>query len=82
MRHGMRNPRDSKNRRYAACLIGLNKYLVFFPGATLAEKIGVTGLDEILLNSMPNNWSKQVYVQGFYCSVKMFKHMDIDESID
>ena len=37
---------------------------------------------------MPNIWSKQAYVQGSYCEtiyfkkyVKMFEHMEIDESI-
>ena len=37
---------------------------------------------------MPNSWSKQAYVQGFYCetiyfkkSVNMFENMEIAESI-
>ena len=37
---------------------------------------------------MPNSWSKQAYVQGFYCEsisfkkeVNMFEHMEISESI-
>ena len=37
---------------------------------------------------MPNSWSKQAYVQGFYCesitfkkAVNMFEHMEIVESI-
>ena len=37
---------------------------------------------------MPNGWSKQSYVQGFYCEtiyfkndVNMFERMEIDESI-
>ena len=45
-------------------------------------------LNEILLNSMPNSWSKQAYVQGFDCKyitfkniVNMFEHMDIAETI-
>ena len=37
-----------------------------FPGATLSDKIGVTEFNEIISNSMPNIWSKQAYVQGFY----------------
>ena len=50
--------------------------------------MGVTELNEILLNSMPQNWSQQAYVQGFYCetisfekAVNMFEHMEIAESI-
>ena len=49
-------------------LIYLNKYIDSFPGATMADKMGVTELNEILLNSMPNIWSKQAYLQGFDCS--------------
>ena len=39
----------------------------------MADKMGVTGLNEILLNSMPNIWSKKTYVQGFYCETISFK---------
>ena len=69
-------------RRYEVRLIDLNEYLTSFPGATLNDKIGVTEIKEILLNSMPNSWYKQAYVQGFYCEsitfkkyVNMFEHM-------
>ena len=58
------------------------------PGETLADKIGVTGLDEIILNNMPIRWSKQAYVKGFgykYISLKKdvntFERMEISESI-
>ena len=54
----------------------------------MADKIGVTELNEIILNSMPNSRSKQAYVQGFDCesislkkSVNMFERMKILESI-
>ena len=56
----MRKPGGLKVRRYAAHLIDLNKYLALLPGPTLFEKIGVTELNGILLNIMPNSWSKQV----------------------
>ena len=52
------------------------------------DKISVTKLNEILLNSMPNIWSRQAYVQGFYCesitfkkAVNLFDRMEISESI-
>ena len=52
------------------------------------DKIGVTELNKILLNSMPNSWSKQAYIQGLDCesitfnkSVNMFERMEIAESI-
>ena len=88
MRRCTKNPRSLKVRHYDACLVDLNEYLASFPGATMSEKMGVTGLNEILYNSMPNIWSNQAYVQGSYCEtiyfkkyVKMFEHMEIDESI-
>ena len=66
-RSGMKKLRGIKVRCYAARLIHLHEYLASFPGATLSYKIGVTELNEILLNSMSNSWSKQAYVQGFDC---------------
>ena len=54
----------------------------------MTDKIGVTELNNILLNSMPNSWSKQAYVQDFDCesisftkAVNMFELMEIAESI-
>ena len=54
----------------------------------MTDKMGGTELNEILLNSIPNSWSKQAYVQGFNCetisfkrSVNMFERMEISESI-
>ena len=67
MRRGIKKPRSLTVRRYTARLIDLNEYLASFPRAALTDNIGVTKLNEILLNSMPNSWSKQAYVQGFDC---------------
>ena len=71
-----------------AHLIAFNDYLDFLSGATLYNKIGITELNKISLNSMPNSWSKQAYVQGFDSeifsfkkAVKMFKQIEIAESI-
>ena len=46
--------RSLRVRHYAARLVDLNKYLTSFPGVTLSNEIGVTELDEILLNIIPN----------------------------
>ena len=69
-------------------MIDLKKYLALFPGETLYNKIGVTELNEILLNSMTNSWSRKAYVQVFDCeyiafkkAANMFEHMEIAESI-
>ena len=57
-------------------------------GATLSDKIGVTELNNILLNNIPNSWSNKAYVQGFDFEsilykkyVIMFEQMEISESI-
>ena len=54
MHRGMEKPLSLNVRRYAVHLIDLNGYVVSFPGETLTDNIGVTELNEILLNSMPN----------------------------
>ena len=84
MRRGMRKPRGLKVRRYSYCLIDLNEYLDSFPGENMPDKIGLTELNQNLLFSMPNGWSKQAYVQGFDCkyitfkkAVYIFERMDI-----
>ena len=88
MRRGMRKLRRLKVKLFSACLIDLNKYLDFFPGAMLSDKIGLTELNEIFLDSITNSWIKQAYVQVFYCesitvkkSDNMFERMEISESI-
>ena len=55
----------------------------------MTDKIGATKLNEILLNSMLNSWSKQACVQAFDCEsitfkrvVNMFERMEISESIN
>ena len=67
MRRGMKKPHALTVRRYAARLINLNEYLASFTGATLTAKFGITELNKILFNSMPNSWYKQAYVQSFDC---------------
>ena len=81
-------PRSLNVRLYAARLIYLNQYLASFTGVTLNDKIGITELNKILLNSMPNSWSNQAYAQDFDCEYihfrkddNMFKHIEISEYI-
>ena len=71
-------PRALTVRRYAARLIDLNDYLASFLGETLNDNIGVTKLKENLLNSTPNSWSRQAYVQGFGCeSINLKKAVNL-----
>ena len=87
MRRFMIKHHSLKVRRYPYRLIDLNDYLASFPGETMDDKVGVTEINEILLNSMPNIWYMQAYVQGFDCksiflkAVNMFEHMEIAEII-
>ena len=75
MRPSMKKPCILKVRRYAARLIDLYLYLYFFPGTTIYDKIGVTELNEIILNSVPTSWSKQAYIQGFDYESILFKNL-------
>ena len=88
MRRDMKKTCSLILRHYAARLINLNKYLESFLGVNLTDKVGLTEVNKIILNNMPNSWSKQAYVQGFDCesitfkkAVNMFESMKISESI-
>ena len=67
MRRIMSNPYELKLIFYTDHTIELNEYLATSLGANATDNIGVTELNGILLNGMKNGWSKQAYVQGFYC---------------
>ena len=67
IRRGMKKTCSLTVRNYAARLIELNEHLASFPGATLTDEIGVTELNEIILNNMPNSCYKKAYIQGFDC---------------
>ena len=77
----------SGNKNFARSISKLI-YAASFPWYTLSDKIGFNESGKNLLNTMPNRWSKKVYVQGFYYesilfkkAVNMFERMDISESI-
>ena len=61
----MRKTHSLKVRRCAAYLIDINEYLYVFPGAKESDRICETEFNDILLNSMPNNCIRKVYVKGF-----------------
>ena len=65
MHSGMRKPHGLKLRFYVDHLICHNEYLPSLFGSTPTHQIGMTELNEIVFNSMPNSWRKQAYVQGF-----------------
>ena len=51
----MNKPRRLNIRRYAARLIDITEYFASFPEVVMADKIGVTELNETLFNSIPNS---------------------------
>ena len=63
----MKKPRSLKIKRYAVSLIHLNQYLASFTVSTMADKIGVNELNEILSKSMPNIWCNKACIHGFDC---------------
>ena len=74
----MKRPHGLRVRRYAACMIDINNYLAVFPGAKASNKICETVFNGIILNSRPNRWIRQEYVQGFYfesINLKICKHV-------
>ena len=67
MRPGTRNLHELKVRRYTDCMIEINEYFPALPVVKESDKIGETELNKIILNSIPNVWSKKACVQGFDC---------------
>ena len=63
----MMNPRNLKVRSYPTFTIDLNEDLAVLPEEKASEKFVDIELDEILLNSIPNIWIRQSYVQGYDC---------------
>ena len=74
-------------RRYDDRMIDLNEYLALLPGAKASDKCFDMELNGIILNRMPNVWSRQAYVQGFdfeyitLKSINMFELMEIVEKL-
>ena len=64
MCRGMRKLCIFKVRCYVVCIIDINHYLDVFPWEKARDKFCEMELNEILLSSMPNSWSRQEYVQG------------------
>ena len=44
------------------------------PGAKSSDNIGEWELNEIILNSIPNRWSKQAYVKGLIRCIKPYNY--------
>ena len=48
-------------------MIKLHEYLAVFPVAKTGDTTGEMELNEIILNSIPNGYIRQAYVEGFDC---------------
>ena len=44
---------------------GTKKYLPLFPGSSTAKKMDPEKMNKILLQTVPNSWAKQAYLQGW-----------------
>ena len=78
MRRIMTNPCELKVRCYAAYIVDLNEYLSILTGGKAGEKFGEFELNEIILNSITDGWSKQEYSKGFdfeTIKLKKIKHV-------
>ena len=67
MGRGIRKPCGLTVRQYMFSYIDIKEYSGFIPCGKMSDNIGVTELNEIFLNSIPNCWSKQACVQVFEC---------------
>ena len=65
MFHIMSNLRKLKVRCYTARMFNINKYVSVLPQGKIIEKVCRIEFNEVMLNSIPNLWSKKDYVQGF-----------------
>ena len=65
MIHGVRNISKFKVRRYAARMVKPNAHLDIFTGSKESDKNSDKELNEMVLHSIPNSWSRQAYFQGF-----------------
>ena len=68
----MKKPHSFKVRRYTYFMVGINKYLSIFSGSKAIDKVREMDFNEILLNIMPNRWSRQSYVQVLDCETIAF----------
>ena len=58
-----------KVRRYAERLIGLNKNLASFLGFTIADKIGISELNEINLNNSNKYYNMKNFLYKKLCGM-------------
>ena len=82
MKHGTRNPCELKAISYAVYLIDLNDYLDNIQGEKASDKIGDTEINKIILNILQSVWSKQEYMQGFYCETITKKYVNRFERME
>ena len=73
MRRPMRKPRDLLFKRFTERKIELDNYLPLFPGSRTSKKIPPKELNNILLHTVPNGWTKQAYLQGWDFKGKTYK---------
>ena len=73
IRRAMRKPPDLPFKRFDARLTGLNNYLPIFPGSSASNNMSPEELNEIILQTVLNVWSKKSYLQGWGFEGKTYK---------
>ena len=70
----MRNPLGLKVRHYTAHMIKLNQYLSVLTGEKAIDTICEMECNDILLNRMPNIWTRKEYMKWFDCDGVHYSH--------
>ena len=73
MSRAMHKPQSLSFKRFTARLAELNDYLPLLPGSIKSNKVVPEELNEILLQSIPNGWAKQSYLQGWNFEGRTYK---------
>ena len=69
----MRKNQSVKFKCFAVRLTGMNNFLPLLPGLDVSKNMTHEELSEILLHTIPNAWTKQSYLRGWYFEMKTYK---------
>ena len=88
MRLAMSKPRYMYFKRFTARLTEIDNFLPLLPGYEPTNKINTKELNKILLHTVPNEWERQYYFQGWGFETKtyretcgIFEQMEIAEQV-
>ena len=73
MHLAMHKPRELPFKWFVAHFTELDNYLPLFTGLSASKNIPPEELNNILLHTIPNDWKKQAYLQGWDFDTKVYK---------